>query len=136
LNIDAFQADREVTSGEAIVYHLKTKKQINVNHDQQVRNSVQELTQKKKIKETVHSYLIQDILLSSKALMLPNGTPVPNRRIDDLCEIWSQNASMAENMWNILIKQYEDNGEWEVKFEQEVMDSLNLENVEENGTHD
>jgi hypothetical protein len=68
--------------------------------------------------------------------MLPNGTPVPNRRIDDLCEIWSQNASMAENMWNILIKQYEDNGEWEVKFEQEVMDSLNLENVEENGTHD
>jgi hypothetical protein len=75
-------------------------------------------------------------LLSSKALMLPNGTPVPNRRIDDLCEIWSQNASMAENMWNILIKQYEDNGEWEVKFEQEVMDSLNLENVEENGTHD
>jgi hypothetical protein len=51
LNIDAFQADREVTSGEAIVYHLKTKKQINVNHDQQVRNSVQELTQKKKSKK-------------------------------------------------------------------------------------
>jgi hypothetical protein len=36
LNIDAFQADREVTSGEAIVYCLKTNKQLNVNDDQQV----------------------------------------------------------------------------------------------------
>ena len=34
-------------------------------------------------------------------------------------------------MWTILVKRYKDMGDWELKFEQEVMDSLNLEYVEE-----
>jgi len=103
LNIDAFQADREVTSGEAIVYCLKTNKQLNVNDDQQVWNAVQELTQlKKNIKETMYSYIIQDILRSSTSLTLPDGTPIPNRRMDDLCEVWSNNAGMAKCIWNAI----------------------------------
>jgi hypothetical protein len=104
-----------------------------VNDDQQVRNAVQELTQlKKNIKETMHSYIIQDILRTRTSLTLQDGTPIPNRRMDDLCEVWSNNAGMAECMWNVLIKWYEDIGEWELTFEKEVMDSLSLEYVEEN----
>jgi hypothetical protein len=109
LNSDAFQAYREITSGEEIVYCLKTNKHINVNDDQQVRNAVQGLTQlKKDIKEKIRSYIIHDILRTSTSLTLPDGTPIPNRRMDDLCEVWSNNVGMAECMWNILIKQYED----------------------------
>jgi hypothetical protein len=126
INFDAFQADREVSTGEAIVYCLKTRQSINVN------DPIQDLTQlKKSIKETAHSYLIKDILMTSKAVMLQDGTPIPSRSIDDLCEIWAKNSNMAEQMWTILVKRYEDMGDWELKFEEEVMASLNLEYVEE-----
>jgi len=132
ISINAFHADREVTAGEAIQYCLKTRTQINVYDDRDIKNAVNQLTQlKKNIKETAHAYLIKDILISSKALTLPDGTPAPTRRIDDLCEIWSQNPTMVQQMWSILVKRYEDMGEWELTFEKEVMDSLNLEYVEE-----
>lgn len=44
-------------------------------------------------------------------------TILPNRRIDDLCEVWSQNASMVQQMWIILVKWYEDLGKWELKLD-------------------
>jgi len=65
INIDAFQADREVTQGEAIMYCIKTRKLINVNDTDQVKKAVQELSQlKKSVKDTAHSYLVKDILLN------------------------------------------------------------------------
>jgi hypothetical protein len=122
------KADREVSSGEAIVYCLQTATPINVNSDTEVKKAIQDLTQlKKNIKETVHSYLIQDIFMNSKMITLPDGAGVPTRRIDDLCDLWSQNPSIVEQLWNVLVKRYEDMGEWELKFEREVMDSLNME---------
>ena len=73
---------------EAIVYCLKTRQSMNVNDPTEVKQAVQDLTQlKKSIKETAHSYLIKDILMTSKAVMLQDGTPIPSRIIDDLCEI-------------------------------------------------
>jgi hypothetical protein len=88
INFDAFQADRELSMGEAIVYCLKTRQSMNVNDPTEVKQAVQDLTQlKKSIKETAHSYLIKDILMTSKAVMLQDGTPIPSRIIDDLCEI-------------------------------------------------
>ncbi len=132
-NRDAFQADREVSSGETIVYCLKTATPINENLDAEVKKAIQDLTQlKKNIEETVHSYLIQDIFMNSKMITLPDGAGVPTRRIDDLCDLWSQNPSIVEQLWNVLVKRYEDMGEWELKFEREVMDSLNMEYLEEN----
>jgi hypothetical protein len=132
LNIDAFQADHGVTSGEAIVYYMKTKKQINVNDYNAVSDAKDDLIKLKKlIKETANALLTKDILLSSKAIVLPDGTQAPSRRIDDLCKIWSKNSSLAEQIWIVLVKRYEDMGEWEVKFEEELMEALNLEYVEE-----
>jgi hypothetical protein len=66
------KADREVSSGEAIVYCLQTATPINVNSDTEVKKAIQDLTQlKKNIKETVHYNLIQDILMNSKMITLP-----------------------------------------------------------------
>ncbi len=39
---------------------------------------------------------------------------------------------MAEQLWNILIKRYIDTGEWEIKFENEIMNYMNLEYTKEN----
>jgi hypothetical protein len=83
LNIDAFHADKEVSTGEAIVYCLKTHKAINVNSSVEVKKAVEELEQLN-IKETVHSYLIQDILMNCKIITLPGGATPLTRRIDDL----------------------------------------------------
>jgi hypothetical protein len=132
INIDAFQADREVTQGEAIMYCIKTRKLINVNDTDQVKKAVQELSQlKKSVKDTAHSYLVKDILLNAKGLALPDGTPLPTRRLDDLCDIWRDNQVMAEQLWTILVKRYEDMGDWELTFEDEIMDAMNLEYVED-----
>ncbi len=62
---------------------------------------------------------------------LDDGEKVPNRRIDDLCDIWAKHNSLAAQMWTILIKRYQDMGEWEVKFEKTVMQTLHMEYVEE-----
>jgi hypothetical protein len=62
-------------------------------------------------------------------MMLPDGTKVPNRRPDDTCEIWAAHPSLAEQMWNLLIKRYIDLGEWEIKLENGVMDYMKLEYV-------
>jgi hypothetical protein len=130
LNINAFQADREVSAGEAIMYCLKTKQHINVNDANAVANAVAELGKSKKlIKETAHSYLTKEILMNSREIILPDGTYAPSQRIDDLCEIWSKNPTLAEQIWTVLIHHYEDMGEWEVKLEEEVMQTLNLEYV-------
>jgi hypothetical protein len=83
LNIDAFHAHKEVSTGEAIVYCLKTHKAINVNSSVEVKKAVEELEQLN-IKETVHSYLIQDILMNCKIITLPGGATPLTRRIDDL----------------------------------------------------
>lgn len=137
LNIDAFQSDREITSGEAIVYCLKTNKSINVNNPEEVQNAVEELHKlKKNIKETIQCYIVNDILINSKGLTLQDGTTVPTRRIDDLTEVWAQNSDLAEQLWTILIKRYEDMGEWELKVEEQVMKSLNLEYVEDASMND
>jgi hypothetical protein len=105
LNRDAFQADKEVSTGEAIVYCLKTNKAINVNSSVEVKKAVEELKQlKKNIKETVHSYLIQDILMNCKAITLPCGATPPTRRIDDICEVWAQNPSLVQHLWTVLVK--------------------------------
>jgi hypothetical protein len=39
---------------------------------------------------------------------------------------------MAEQLWNILIKRYIDKGEWEKKFENEIVNYMNLEYIKEN----
>jgi hypothetical protein len=67
--------------------------------------------------------LTKDILMSARSIILPDGTQAPSWQIDDLCEMWSKYPSMAEQMWTVLVKRYEDMGEWELKFEKEVMDS-------------
>jgi hypothetical protein len=98
----------------------------------EVKKAVEELKQlKKNIKETVHSYLIQDILMNCKAITLPCGATPPTRRIDDICEVWAQNPSLVQHLWTVLVKRYEDMGEWELKFEAEVMNSLNLQYIED-----
>ncbi len=44
----------------------------------------------------------------------------------------SKMGSMAEQLWNILIKRYIDKGEWEKKFENEIVNYMNLEYIKEN----
>ncbi len=130
LNRNAFQADREISSGEAIVYCLKTKKTINVNDANEVKAAIEELVQlKKNIKDTAHSCIAQDILLGSKTLTLPDGTTVPTRTLDDLCDVWAENSSLAKQLFTILVTRYKK--EWELKFEAQVMDCLELEYVED-----
>jgi len=132
LNIEAFQADREISAGEAIMYCLKTKKPINVNDGSAVVLAVSELGKLKKlIKDTAQSYLIKDILVNSRSIVLPDGTQPSIRCLDDLLDMWSKHESLAEQIWTLLIKRYKDMGEWEVKFEEEVMQCLNLEYVED-----
>ena len=132
INIDAFHEDREITMADAIVYCLKTKKTVNVNNGSEIQDVIQELKQlKKNIKQTAQAYIHNDVLTNSKALTLTDGTIVPSRRIDDLTEVWAKNESLAEQLWTILVKRYADMGEWELIFEEQVMDSLHLENVED-----
>jgi hypothetical protein len=132
LNIDAFHADREVSTGEAIAYYIKTGKPINVSDEREVREAVHQLVQlKKTMKDTAQTLLVKDILMNSKGIKLPDGTAVPSRKLDDLCDIWAQNSHLAEEMWYLLIKRYEKMKGWELKLEEQVMDSLNLEYVED-----
>ncbi len=132
LNIDAFHADREVSTGEAIAYYIKTGKPINVSDEREVRKAVHQLVQlKKTMKDTAQTLLVKDILMNSKGIKLPDGTAVPSRKLDDLCDIWAQNSHLAEEMWYLLIKRYEKMKGWELKLEEQVMDSLNLEYVED-----
>jgi hypothetical protein len=86
---------------------------------------------KKLIKDTAQSYLIKDILVNSRSIVLPDGTQPSIRCLDDLLDMWSKHESLAEQIWTLLIKRYKDMGEWEVKFEEEVMQCLNLEYVED-----
>ncbi len=76
-----------------------------------------------------HSHLVSDLLMSSNHMKFSDGKQVPNRRIDDLCEVWSKHPELVQQFWTILIKRYEYMGEWEVKFQKEVMDKMNLEYV-------
>jgi hypothetical protein len=123
---------REISAGEAIMYCLKTKKPINVNDGSAVVLAVSELGKLKKlIKDTAQSYLIKDILVNSRSIVLPDGTQPSIRCLDDLLDMWSKHESLAEQIWTLLIKRYKDMGEWEVKFEEEVMQCLNLEYVED-----
>ena len=132
INISAFTPDKEVTAGEAIVYYLRTDRAIDVTITQQVQEAIAKLTElKKKVKEVAYSYIMKDVLLNSNGIMLPDGSQIPNRRIEDLCEVWASHPELAEPLWNILIKRYEDMGEWEIKYEKHVMDAMNLEYVEE-----
>jgi hypothetical protein len=103
LNISAFMPDKEVMTGEAIL--------------------------KRSVKEMAHSHPISDVLMSSNTLTSSDGSQVPHQRLDDLCEIWSKHLELVQQFWNIIIKRYEDIGEWEVKFQRLVMDQMNLEYV-------
>lgn len=138
LPYNAFVADREVTTGDAIVFYLKTGRQLNVNDSNELDNAVKVLIGiKKEAKEMAYSHLTQDMLKCSKMIRMRNGEAIPNRRIEDICDIWAKNGDLAEQIWNLLIKRYQDMGEWEVKVEKEVMQLLNVEYLEEdamNGT--
>jgi hypothetical protein len=74
INIHAFTLDKEVTTGEAIVYYIKTGKPIDVNDDTKIQEAVMMLMQlKKSIKEMAHSHLVGDLLMSSKTLTFADG---------------------------------------------------------------
>jgi hypothetical protein len=62
--------------------------------------------------------------MNCKIITLPGGATPLTRRIDDLWELWAQNPSIVQQLWTVLVKHYEDMGEWELKFEVEVMKSL------------
>jgi hypothetical protein len=135
INIHAFTLDKEVTTGEAIVYYIKTGKPIDVNDDTKIQEAVMMLMQlKKSIKEMAHSHLVGDLLMSSKTLTFADGSVIPNRRVDDLCEVWSKHPELAPQFWTILIWRYEEMGEWEVKFEKALMEKMKLEYVHDDNS--
>lgn len=62
---------------------------------------------------------------------LDDGEKVHNQCICDFCDTWVKHSSLAEQMWNVLIKFYQALGEWEVKSEKSVTQKLSMEYVEE-----
>jgi hypothetical protein len=72
-----------------------------------------------------HSHLTNDLLMNSNSMKFSDGSQVLNWHINNLCEVWSKHPELGQQFWTILIKRNEGMGEWEVKFEKEVLDIMN-----------
>ncbi len=111
----AFIEDREASAGVSIVFCLKTGGQINIIDPKEIDGAVKYFASiKKQLKGVVHTEISKEIVAW---VWLDDGEKIPNQCIGDLCNIWMKCSSLAEQMWNILIKYYQGMGEWGSKIQ-------------------
>jgi hypothetical protein len=67
----------------------------------------------------------QDILLDAQKL------GIASRNIDDLAFVWSKNETLAENIWHCCIGQFNKMKTWEIQYQKQTMQQLNLKYLED-----